>query len=333
MEFFDLNEAGFVQFKLPENRLMSSSVTIRIDNDHYFVYDKGNAQLYRFCPNGNIINLIGREGSGPEEYKNVIDFCIDAENEVVDILCEAGTKMKTYKFDGEYVRSFNPPQGAVSFAKLKNNHYMYYGGFSGFADHYRLKLTNSTKVIDSQLYLRTSAFDVIESNFYHGGLSPLFREIFLPVVYKIDSMHVKEYVYFDFGRQSITLKDISEVKDPFVFFEKFQKIGYVSTIEAAEGTNYIGIRTLKNENMEMLVSDFFLYKPESSVLKVPYNNSELSVVSSLIHIDKDDFFYYSVHPVSLNGFIEKNPGVFSFQPEFNTNGNQIILILPLSKSI
>lgn len=328
-EFFDFSQAQMIQIKAPESYIFGSKLKIQIGTENIFVFDETNTQMFRFSLKGDFINAIGGKGKGPAEYMNVIDFNIDDKAKVIDFLSESGMRMKVFDYDGGYLRRFEPPPGVMSFTKVHNNLYWFYVGYAGFHDNYRLVLADSLMVIDSKLPLKTNAFDVNEYNFNKGGKEIFFRESFLPVIYKIDSVRLKAQILFDFGEFSITEEDLSKVKDPFVFFEQFKSNGYITTTDAIGNDGYIAIRTLKEEQMELSISDFIIDRQDSTVIRISYSRPgfyDLSKVKSLIHIDETSHFYFAIDSFSFNEFKEQQPDVFPKDFVSEPHAGSIVII-------
>ena len=333
-KFFDFSKTEIIQFEHNDSIFLSERLEFNFADSYIFVLDIDATQLYRFDMQGKLINKIGTSGSGPAEYNNVSFFQVNKSTKTIDILCDAGTTIKTFEYNGNYIKHFNTPFPTQSFAQLNSNLYFFYSGFHGSDSHKRLHLCDTTDVINSYLYLKTNATDVTEQNFTSYGTHGLFRESFFPSIYRYDSLGIEKIIRFNFGNCDVT-ENLKECDDLYQFFEDINNRGFCTTKDPAhQGKKITYIKTMYQIDMEASFSHFYINMEDSTYKKVISNEKDkilhdLFYQLRMIHIDSNDNGYYLINPYAFDNAVNEKPDMFPKKLEFAVNGNPLILILPL----
>lgn len=331
--FFDFDSITLIQLEYNDSLILSNDLFISMQSESIVVYDAMTTQLYHFDSNGKFVNRIASAGASYNEYANVQDVQVDTCAQTIDVLCSSGNTIKTFDFNGNFIRDFKTPVNAGSFAKVKDNLYFLYSGFSQSVNNYRVHLCDTQKVIKSFLPLKTRAFDFTERNFKQHGEIGYFRELLMPNIFKYDSTGVKGYIEIDFGKGTITEGDLEKVNDPFSFFEKVSNKGFYSTFDFDQNNNIAVIRTEYQKGGDMHVFDLFVDLTDQTTTKVIPDNSgigELMSAMTLIGISNNNTLYYSASPILLKNLLSKDIEGIP-EPIFAPLGNPIIFTAPLKK--
>lgn len=334
-KFFDFSNSSLIILGGIDSIILSSRLEVIVAENDIFILDALSKQLFRFDSNGQFSNFVGRPGSGPGEYNNATFFQVDGKTETVDVLCNSGSTIKTYGYEGEYLKSFVTPIIATSFARINNNKYFFYTGYYGCPEHYRLHLADTTKILKSFLQLKTLAFDAIEPNFSSFGESGYFRELFLPSVYLYNENGIQEVFRFNFGGFEVSGKQLQQVKDPVDFLNESLQRGFCSTIGAFKGQNWACVLITQQEKEIAKLSHFYINLSDSSYFKV-VNNRRDAIFESffynfrLIHIDSSDYAYFLIDPLELNEFFNSHKTNLRFHYD-SQKRNPALLKVPLSR--
>jgi hypothetical protein len=327
-DFFDVENARVVQLQYNDTVILSDNLQVKVDGENIFVYDALTVQLYRFDTRGMLLNKVGAVGMAPGEYTGVLSFCCDTARRAVDLLVDAGARMKTFDYRGRLIRSFKTAVNASSFAKNNDNSYWFYTGFS-HPSGYRLHLCDTVSIIKSFLSLKTKAIDFSEQNFSGGMGKGLFRESILPSIYLFDTCEVKEVIRFDFGAKTVTEKDFSGASDPYSFYNNLINNGLYSTIQAVQGKRSTCVRILYQDKGSAEIADIIISAPDGTARKITYKKhlNALSLRLKLVHIDENDRYYYSVPANTLEEYIKGSGRMRKYLPEIDPNGNPLLIIV------
>ena len=325
-EYFDISNPKIVQFEYSDTITLSDKLLIQPTNSYYFVYDALTIQMYRFNKDGSLINKIGTTGSAPDEYSNILSFQVDTITKTLDVLCNGGNKIMTFDYHGRYVKSFLTPVNTASFAKINNNSYWFYSGFT-HPKSFRIHLCDTNSIIKSYLPLKTKAIEFTEQNFSGINGNGLFRESLLPSIYMYDSVNFAEVLRFDFGKKTITEEALSKVVDPFKYYDNILKNGVYTTIQTAQNKKTIYVRTLYQKEERAIISHFIFNKTDSSTIKLTNDElfKEFSLKLSIVDIDNENFYNFLTSPGALEDFLEKNSINLNNVNRINPNGNPIII--------
>lgn len=100
-EFID--SMKYIPLQTTAESLITGIEKIKIFNNHIYILDVFNKSLLVFTNDGKFVRKIGREGRGPQEFINPIDFAIDKEQNKVLILDDKASKVLTFSLEGEYL--------------------------------------------------------------------------------------------------------------------------------------------------------------------------------------------------------------------------------------
>jgi len=333
-KFFNFSNLKIVQFEYNDTITLSDRLSINVTDGYIFVFDYVTPQLYRFNMKGKLINKVSSQGKSLYEYNHVSNFQVDKSTKTIDILCDAGTTIKTFDYNGNYIKHFNTPFPTQSFAQLNSNLYFFYSGFHGSDSHKRLHLCDTTDVINSYLYLKTNATDVTEQNFTSYGTHGLFRESFFPSIYRYDSLGIEKIIRFNFGNCDVT-ENLKECDDLYQFFEDINNRGFCTTKDLAhQGKKIIFAKTMYQIDFKPYFSHFYININDSTYKRVVSNKKDKKLHKlfnqlRMVHIDSNDYGYYLTSPYVFYDVVNEKPYMFPKDLEFDPEGNPLILILPL----
>jgi len=335
-DFFDLDKMSIIQFADERPLFLSDNLQIEFAENYIFVFDKGNVQLYRFDRTGNLINKIGRSGKGPAEYANAGFFSINQNQSTLNILCDNGSAIMVYDFEGKLIKKFATPLIATSFDCINSNLYYYYTGYHNSPNSHRLHKADSVKILESYLPIQTQALDMIEMNFTHRGEIGYFRETFFPSVYKYDSDGIQEIFKMAFGDCEITQKRLEKVQDPLDFFQEIKKNGFCSTTSVVAGKDQIYVVAIHQKQLAHHFFHFHINLADSAYTRVidyPRGQNEKNVLRHLkpVYLDSEDNMYFVANPINLEGFLKTEPALQKGLKS-NENLNPFVLLLPLNSN-
>ena len=333
-DFFDLKNMSVIPFSSDQNLFLTDNIQIRISQQDIFLLDKGYSQVYRFDSSGKLLNLIGRSGKGPSEYFNPAFFALDTDKQLVDVLCNNGSAIMTFDYNGHFIKQTETPLIVSSFDRLNSNEYFYYTGYFNSENFNRLHKADSSRILESFLPLQTQAFDMVEMNFTPGYNYGYFRETFFPSIYRYDTNGIEELFRINFGRCQITQAMLEKVEDPYEFFEKISKDGFCSTVSLIASNDEFYVVTIEQVNNATHVSHLHvsfgnsLYKRVVNKTNSGHAGDFFSQLKP-IKMDADGRVVFLTNSFDLNLFIQERIG---FLPAFSTleeNTNPLILKIPL----
>lgn len=105
-----LNDTSFFKHKrmLPletnDLALLGQISRIYMAEDTLFILDKNFRSVVIYDNDGKHVNSIQNVGSGPKEYIDLGDICVDYKNKELAVLCTRPSKVQFYSYQGKFLR-------------------------------------------------------------------------------------------------------------------------------------------------------------------------------------------------------------------------------------
>jgi hypothetical protein len=334
-EIFDFTNASLLCLGAGDDIYLGYNLEMAFGEDVIVALDKAQDQVFLFDMQGNFLRLIGMSGNGPGEYNRPRFIQIDQEERAIDVLCNDGRTVMTYGLDGRFIRSFEPPVNARSFARVNSNLYYFYSGHDNPNSDFRLHSSDTDMVLDSYLPLTSKAFELEEQSFYAVGNEGFFREAFIPEVYLYDSEGIHAFLRVDFGEAGITKDMLANVQDPFVFFSRIMDKGFATIVSAFKGKDLAVLTTNHQSNRGRDLTYIVVNTSENKTVKSVFSNlydvfvEEDIFRAELVHVDSNDQAFFLID----SGFLEKLMDASIIQLPVNScfeyNENPFLVVVPV----
>ncbi|NLB79627.1 MAG: 6-bladed beta-propeller, partial [Clostridiaceae bacterium] len=104
---------------------------IKFDSIIYLMDKKQNRSIYLFNLNGDFIQVISKYGNGPEEYMQLTDMFINAEDSTLNIVSRIDNKLFKYDLRGENLVAIEKiPKSFTSLIKIDKGYVGYMNNWS-----------------------------------------------------------------------------------------------------------------------------------------------------------------------------------------------------------
>ena len=120
-----INRLEYVPLNTPKELPVDILLSVKVSDENIFVLDRSQ-RLFRFDKSGRFLNLIGKKGSGPEEYVGAVNFEIDDKKDIVYLLDIHRHKMMQYSTAGKYMGSLAVPEEVVDATLLNDSCFIGY---------------------------------------------------------------------------------------------------------------------------------------------------------------------------------------------------------------
>ena len=246
------------------NSLIKRIDKVMMDDDFLFVFDKSLNSLFIFDKKGKYISKISSVGSGPREYMQLNDVCIDPVNKQIVLGPDYPRKLMFFDYSGNFLSE----KSIGSFCE----EIVCQGG-----DFYLLKTFPSKEgeehcfltVIDGKTFLDDcflSLSDIPYSSYYAGGhfLSKGKNEIFFTTryrntIYKIANGGIERAYDINFKDENLPDRYRTKKATEEELKEISRANTYVYTIlDISEHTNYLTFVTNK--------TGFYIYDKRTETL-------------------------------------------------------------------
>src|SRR5690554_911512 len=148
---FNVENTKIIPLETTEESLISNNYFMNLYDKDLFIFDYLRGQVLRFNTDGDFLNSIGKKGKGPAELLNPTDFYIDSLNKTIEILCEPGSTIKKFTFQGDFISKISFKFPSHSFIKDSLGFYYFYRGVNSGYSNARLTYANTTTVINEFL--------------------------------------------------------------------------------------------------------------------------------------------------------------------------------------
>lgn len=197
----------YVRLEASPQCLLKSAWHVKLTSDCIFVSDFDG--VYKFDRKGNFICKIGRQGKGPGEYINVINFTIDDAQQLVFVVDNWTDFIGIYDFSGKYIKSYRHDFGLVKIAIYDRSTIAYARRCNGAEENeHNLMLvdynTGEVKNKYKDYYNIKGPHDFSFSTLTRYNNQMYFNDAFCDTMFVIDDkMNSIPYCVFHFGKYQI----------------------------------------------------------------------------------------------------------------------------------
>lgn len=231
------SETKFIKFETKDTCLIDDVVKVRYVDNRWYV--EANSSLLVFDDKGKFIFEIDKRGKGPDQYMELTDTWIDAENNQIELLDGRTRKIMYFDLQGNYQNYWKHDIISIAFTKLDNATYAFYCGNIGNGDLNKkiiIKTKNSDKVSASFLDINFNQakymhfMDMV--NFGKIGQEHTFSNSSENIIYKVGKNDLSPKFTLDFGKYN-TPKDFLDqpYENVVEYLQEIKKRDYVFLID------------------------------------------------------------------------------------------------------
>lgn len=207
----------------------------------------GYSSILIFNTEGKFIRKIGRQGKGPNEYTDIIDVCVDAENENIFVL-SSSKEILQYSINGDLIRKTKIPFITSHFTIFHGKLLFHFNSVTNWQNDGFLFLLTNYDFTDHRKYVKglTNPGAFLANKIYkYGEGYRYWSNMQNDTVYNIDNNFKMIPVYnFEFPNKP--------TQNAFLDFTKFSP-SYSMINRFTETNNYIFIEIAFNEKLERVV--------------------------------------------------------------------------------
>lgn len=295
-----------IQLETSEKALLGGVFDVKLFNERLYVADR--SKILIFDMQGKFLNMLGRRGEGPGEYRGILSFTIDSttgnvyvasDNRILVYSSDSSLLMERAFYHGTYYISFNESNLYITQNSIGN---VVESGFATYTT--LLKLTAQLEVSDS-IPLKTV---ILKENGVGG----------FPIKNYLSTNKFGTYIYYPVLTQENLLRDTlyRMEGDEFIPSIKLQ-------FEQKQSLNKHGFKTTNIYNIihssSYLICEYdqdwerrlFIYNTKTSTgynLETgPLDDQGDRVVLRPLDLEKDRFFYIKATEYSNSKTEEPNP--------------------------
>ncbi|GAB6008815.1 6-bladed beta-propeller [Dysgonomonas reticulitermitis] len=227
-ELFD--SLKYICLETTDDILIKEITRLKYVDEKIYILDKRSQTVFCFDMGGKLCWKIHSLGQGPQEYTQLTDFDIDAENNKIYLFSHRD-KILVYDLLGNFVKKYNIKLGGNSFAYDENQMFIYAGTASNEKDNsgvnnYLFLFNENKNTVEGKLpfkpdkrYGSVHSYNSPNAFCHYDGEIRFFMP-FSNNIYSIkgDSLYIK--YHFDFGKYNLpdnyfdnnTTDDIGESK-------------------------------------------------------------------------------------------------------------------------
>ncbi len=220
----------YVSLKTSDEILIKQLTKVQYFNERIYVLDKQMQSVFSFDMAGELVWKIQKQGEGPGEYSQLVDFDIDAQANKL-LLFSRLEKIQVYDLEGNFIEEQRTPLFGTSFATFNNWMYIYTGGRSNVLDEKNeqnnLLIRNAQQIWKGEIPFSNELGSVmiyeLSNAFCKYENEIRFFMPFSSNIYSVkeDSVYIK--YHFDFGKYNFpgnyfdnhTTDDLSETQYAF----------------------------------------------------------------------------------------------------------------------
>lgn len=323
----------FVPLQLTEESGIFRISKAEILGENIYLLDPELNKVLSYNKSGEFVLTISNPGEGPNELDMIVDFCVNDDNETIELLSPKG---KVVSFDperGEYVSIINRVgllSPSYGFARVSDDHFAFYNNLGDFlVKEYSVGKREVVKsMLPNELFAEVDWHSIHPFKWRSDKLSLL--EMLTSTIYGRDpNGDWGEKWRFDFSEQnfpldSVTLAEIRAVGDLWPVLEMRNSLYPVS--DYYEDANFVYLRLLEAATRQKIL----LYNKINKNWKIADVTKSGDITLNLsdgfgyrIGVINDPMEFQMSHPEiiqagegwpEINVLTEPNPVLFFYKP-------------------
>ena len=264
---------------------------VLVKNDLVYVLDAfGSKSAFIYRRDGSCVRRIGKQGKGPAEFLNLIDFNINESSGYLEIMDSGARLIQCYDSIGNYVKKIEIGFNAANFISFDENYYFYMANRpSAYGDntikhniitHDGYKIVNMSmpiKQLDG-FYYRMRGFDKLiidqQNAVYLNQRGSL-------EICKIAGLAASPDIVIDFGKDFVSKEDFDRMTQDMNYYnyevEKTNKVYALSSFRFLD--NYLFFSYLKGGRVYYTVFN-------RDARKVNYNGTKEDFILKFVGFSK-----------------------------------------------
>lgn len=233
-EIFDFDNITIIPLETTNESLISDNFTAQLIDSNIFVFDFNLKHILRFNSNGKFLNVIGEVGRGPNEILNAADFYVDSKKRIVEILCEPGSTIKKFSFEGELKSKISFDFPSHSFIKDYHDCYYFYRGVNSGYSNFRLTYTNSSVILNEMLVDpgNPPVGLVMDMHCFVENQNIVYlKETLFNQIISISDGHLNSGYKINFDSKDLGVNDLTEFSGFMDFFKYLTEDGFYSMVK------------------------------------------------------------------------------------------------------
>jgi len=208
--------------------LMGDIKRIMVYDDTYFILDSRNV-IFRFDKDGKFLSKIARQGRGHGEYNDIRS--IDVLDDEVYVLSSFEKKIRTYSFDGEFLREIDLNEPYFDMAVEDSYILLFSNSCNNSLKNY-VKISPNGEIMDSWDDFSTNTSFILGGRFLNKqGSSILYFKPFDYRIFEYDGKTSRQIAEFDFTNNKRYPQ--SEMEDIVAFNDMVRNTEYVKQFNSA----------------------------------------------------------------------------------------------------
>lgn len=272
-----------------------------VGDDTLFILDRNFRSVIIYDKVGKYINCIQKVGTGPKEYVDLGDICVDNIHKELIVLCTRPSKLQFYSYQGKFLRE----------KSLGDNYYSQVGTDGKYVylhDNTNLNQSKEIAIYDRQLKHITDAlehgntFKNKDNDFstvnHFGKGNSMTQDSFIHLVREFDNIiyeakdgKVYPKYQLDFKERTLSKDLLNNQMKPFDFLDLCRKNHYVISVKVVvENPKFLlfttntGVFVCDKQKGEMTQYSFILDSESDtgkSDIQVIGNSNKIAVVWSV----------------------------------------------------
>ena len=296
-----------------ENSLLSSIIHLKEFNNEFFISDNRHNTIFRFTDSGKFINIIGKQGKGPGELLNMINFQVNENG----LIAMDVNKFVLYGHDGTFLKEFFKPTISFDFT-YKDDKYLIYN-------------INNPKwpqiIIKDSLFQNKGAFSPLENN-----------QLVMPMAGRSYLLKDSKNIFLTYPFSDTIYKIIDTTSTPnFIFgFGRRKLINY----HTLYGGNFTGDLSMYDYSVkDFLTSNYFVsnlaLNNKTNLLLFNRKNSNLTLIDSLTNgpdlINGAQLYFVNNNDICYWGYnrTSKNPSFDLLIKNKELNDNPVLILIKI----
>jgi hypothetical protein len=255
----------YIPLETTDECLLSNELQVYC-GEYVFTGDQKTQLFFRFDPDGNLLNQIGKRGNGPGEYSGALFFHVDEGEKSVYIVSAPDRSLYKYTYDGQFLKKIPIEETSWTIA-IRNNTLYYYNSYYNRIkkDKNRTELYQADK--NGKVIHKTPTSVTSEKDdmllldlpfFYYYNAGVYYKNAVHDLVYRIND-NGKMTPHYDIVCKNKNKHEENDFKNLTKYGEK------------------VGIRTIFEQDGFLLIT--YVYKNEFNYLFVDKQTGALSNVT------------------------------------------------------